>query len=261
MIREAVILAGGEGTRLRPVTYEIPKPLVPVQGRPILTWLVRWFARAGVTRVRVIAPRKWETVFFDWQRTLSQTIGLENPPRVDIWVEPEAMGTMGALVHELASSLGDEPLFVSNGDELKGLDLQTLASAHRVAKGRAPNLLGTLALREVPNPSAYGVAEMEGEFIRAFHEKPANPPSNLVNAGLYVIEPVAFRQVNSDARMLMFEKDLFPHAAASGALAGCALEGPWFDCGTLERWEAAIHGWKEPEFAQKPTLDADQKTG
>lgn len=239
MIKHAVILAGGKGTRLRPVTYEIPKPLVPVQGRPILTWQLRWFKRAGIERVTVIVPGSSIDPFGAWKRGLPSEL-----PAVELWVEREPMGTLGALVHEL--SLGEGPVFVTNGDELKGLDLKTLADFHFSRKQERDDYAATVALLRVPNPSDYGVAEMNGHFISRFHEKPSDPPSDLISSGLYVIEPKTLEAFRKDDRFLMFEEVYFPKHAEAGHLGGCALEGPWYDCGTMERWERAIREWKEP---------------
>ena len=241
MIKQAVIQAGGQGSRLRPVTLEIPKPLVPVQGLPILTWQIRWFARHGVERVLVVIPAKWEKAFQSW-REANQLPGLS----IDLWVEMEPMGTMGAFVHHLGDRLGQEPFFVTNGDELKGLDLGALETFHRAEQSGSFPAHVTIGLVRVPNPSDYGVAEMDGSRIARFHEKPAIPPTTLINSGLYVIEPRVFAEVDRSKLFSMFEKDLFPQLAESGRLAGCALDGPWFDCGTMERWDRAIKEWKEP---------------
>jgi NDP-sugar pyrophosphorylase family protein len=240
MITRAVILAGGEGSRLRPVTLEIPKPLVPVQGLPILTWQIRWFERHGVDRITVIAPKKWEDAFQRWSDAVG-TIHALSLPKIDIWVEPEPLGTLGALVHHLGADLGNDPVFVTNGDELKGLDLAALASFHAEHKPSA-----TVALIRVPNPQDYGVAEMDGHRIKRFHEKPAVPPSTLISSGLYVIDPAVLTEADKTKSFLMFERDLFPRLAEEGRLGGCALEGPWYDCGTMERWERAIKEWREP---------------
>ncbi len=235
MFRHAIIQAGGQGTRLLPVTLEIPKPLVPVQGIPIATWLVRWFAAHGIERVTVIYPTKWKAAFEAW-------VAQPHVISIDLFEETRAMGTMGALVHELA--LGHEPFFVTNGDELKGLDLTQLAKFHAARQAEGLQLGATIALVRVPNPSEYGVAEIDGHHIARFHEKPAIPPSTLINAGLYVIEPSSFNCVDRAKRFLMFEHDLFPQLAVAGRLAGCQLDGQWYDCGTLERWERAIKEWR-----------------
>lgn len=235
MIRDAIILAGGEGTRLRPVTYEIPKPLVPVQGKAILTWQCEWFLRAGVERVTIVIPQKWVKAFERWHQDMMRELATLS---IELWVETEPIGTLGALVHHLADRF-KEPFFLSNGDELKGLDLKALQNTHQ----SHPEAGATIALVEVPNPSAYGVAELEGERIIRFHEKPANPPTNLISSGLYVINPATFSLVDTSRRFLMVEKDLFPQLAEKGMLFGCKLSGPWYDCGTLERWEKAILEW------------------
>ncbi len=237
--RQAVILAGGEGTRLRPITFEISKQLIPVQGKPIMTWLVRWLHRAGVERVLVIARAQWATAYERWSR--------ENdlPIVIDVWVEQEPMGTLGAMVHAVRDQIGDESVIVTNGDELKGLSLETLAHRHDALLQDNPLHGATIALIEVPNPSDYGVAELDGHRIARFHEKPASPPSHLVSSGLYIIEPRSLDEVDHSRAFLMIEKDYFPHLAATGRLGGCPLSGAWFDCGTIERWEKAIREWKE----------------
>jgi NDP-sugar pyrophosphorylase family protein len=242
MITQAVVLAGGQGTRLRPVTYEIPKPLVPVQGKPILTWQARWFARAGVVSLLVIVPVRWVEAFRRWQKDLGEEL-----PSLEIvlWEETEPLGTMGALVHELRPVLKQDAVFVTNGDELKGLDLAMLAAFHE-REAQDAKYAVSIALLQVPNPWDYGVAEMDGRKIRRFHEKPAQPPSNLINSGLYALRPSVLEELAGREKFLMFEKELFPMLAESGRLGGCALSGPWYDCGTLERWEKAIHEWREP---------------
>ncbi len=237
MIEQAVILAGGEGTRLRPVTYEIPKPLIPVQGKPILTWQVEWLARAGVRHILVSISPRWQSAFETWLANFSTA-----PARIEFFVETEPMGTMGALVHHVSSALSG-PTFITNGDELKGLDLGVLETFHRRERAGSPSYGATIALVRVTNPSDYGVAELSGTRIARFHEKPAHPPSNLVSSGLYIVEPDAFERADREKKFLMFEKDLFPRLAAADGLGGCPLDGPWYDCGTLERWEKAIKEW------------------
>jgi NDP-sugar pyrophosphorylase family protein len=147
-------------------------------------------------------------------------------------------------VHEL--ELPASPVLVTNGDELKGLPLKTLGAFHAQRKTEHEDYAATVALIRVPNPSDYGVAEMDGALIARFHEKPELPPSTLVSSGLYVIEPAMLEELKGGAQFLMFEKDFFPVQAERRALGGCALVGPWYDCGTLDRWERAIQEWREP---------------
>ncbi|MBU1032671.1 MAG: nucleotidyltransferase family protein [Patescibacteria group bacterium] len=249
MIKHAIIQAGGEGTRLRPVTYEIPKPLIPVQGVPVATWLIRLFIKHGVERVTVIHNPKWKSAFENWAEDAKSEMRNANGG-LHIFEEKEPMGTMGAIVHEL--ELGADPVFVSNGDELKNLDLHGFTQFHQNCRIANPKHEATIALVSVSNPSEYGVAEMNQHLISRFHEKPANPPTNLISSGLYIIEPSIFSELfPKDAgprtpdlgRFLMFEKDLFPRLAGEGRLGGCPLQGQWYDCGTMERWERAINEW------------------
>ncbi len=242
-IRRAVIQAGGEGTRLRPVTLEIPKPLIPVQGQPITSWQVRWFACYGVEDILVIIPPKWRTSFEKWRRDLLEEMG-SDAPTMTLWEEPTPLGTMGAFVHHLQNQIGDESFFITNADELKSFDLSLLTSTHASLRELHPSLAMTMALREVPNPKDYGVASLEDGLIRQFLEKPEAPSSNMVNAGLYIVEPPIFREADTKKSFLMFEQDLFPELAASGRLGGCVLQGQWYDCGTMERWETAINEWQ-----------------
>jgi mannose-1-phosphate guanylyltransferase len=235
MITQALIHAGGEGTRLRPVTYEIPKPLVPVQGKPILTWLIEWLAQYGVKRVLVTISPKWKAAFESWQLRLST----EHPEvQIDLWVEPEPMGTMGAAVHYLKDTFNQESIFVTNGDELKGFDLTALSNVHEEHAYTV-----TLGLVAVEEPQHYGVPELAGTKVLEYREKPSNPTTNFVHAGLYALNTAILSQINTEKRFLMFEKDLFPNLAATGMLGATPLAGPWFDCGTLERWEKAIKEW------------------
>lgn len=236
MITQALIHAGGEGTRLRPVTYEIPKPLVPVQGTPILTWLTEWLAKYGVKRILVTIPPKWKHAFETWQSTIRAA---HQELQIDLWEESEPMGTMGAAVHYLKDAFNKESIFVTNGDELKGFNLDTLKKVHE-----ANSYTATLGLVSVTEPQQYGVPDLEGTRVTRFREKPNDPATNLVHAGLYALDTRILSDIESEERFLMFEKDLFPHLTALGQLGAAPLEGPWFDCGTLERWEKAIKEWR-----------------
>ena len=235
MIREALIHAGGQGTRLRPVTYEIPKPLVPVQRLPILSWQVRWLVRYGIERVVVTISPQWREAFVRWSRELNL------PVKIELIEETEPLGTLGGLIHLFPDAFQGRSVVVTNGDELKGFDLHKLFQVHEQEK-----YLATLGLVEVQEPQYYGIPDTEGTKVIRYREKPVDPSSNFAHAGLYCVDTGRLLKRSFTERFLMFEKDVFPQAATEGVLGAVALAGPWYDCGTLERWERAIHEWHEP---------------
>ena len=203
----AVILCGGQGTRLRPLTYEIPKSLIPVHGRPVVSYIIDLLASHGVKDIVLSVGYLKESIkdFFKG-----------GDIRVSFVEENEPLGTAG-------------PLRLVDG----------LVEQHRKTKAMV-----TIALTRVDDPSAYGVARMDGLRIAEFVEKPARgqAPSNLINSGFYVMEPEVLNLIPPGFSML--EKDVFPRVAAMGHLYGFAFSGQWFDTGTFERYERAIKEWK-----------------
>ncbi len=231
----AVILAGGLGTRLRPVTLEMPKPLITVKRKPVLNHLLELFSRHGIESPIILIHKDHKDDFHWWQKRYADSL----PAGLRIEIEPEPLGTFGGL----KSLMGDlaEPFILSNGDELKDFHLTNLIKAH---KNNPANPVSTIALVEVENPSDYGVPVMEGDKIVQFLEKPKDPPSRYISSGLYVVNPEVFSYADWDKKFLMIEKDIFPKLAAAGKLAGFKIEnGRWYDCGTFERWEKAIKEW------------------
>lgn len=232
---KVVILAGGLGTRLRPVTLETPKPLLTVQRKPILNHLIELFKKHDIEE-SLILINKNHTEDYKWWKKRYQK---ELPQKVKIHVEPEPLGTFGGLKH--IKKYLPTTFVLSNGDELKDFPLDKLIEFHKNHKEKP---LATIALVKVDNPSDYGVPVMVGDKIREFLEKPKDPPSNFISSGLYVLEPEVFEHADWSKGFLMIEKDIFPKLAASGKLAGYKVaNGRWYDCGTLERWEKAIREW------------------
>ena len=223
------------GTRLRPITYEIPKPLLPVKKKPIINHLVDLFAHHGISEVGVVVARDHVNDFDVWQRTWAEDLSKNN---ISIFVEEKPSGTFGWLKN-LRDWIGGEQFILSNGDELKDFDLGELRKFHNTH-----NPIGTIALVKVPNPNEYGVPVMDGHRIIEFLEKPENPPSEYISSGLYILEPEVFNHADLSQNFLMVEKDVFPNLASLGKLAGCKMENSrWYDCGNLERWEKAIKEW------------------
>lgn len=231
---KAFILAGGEGTRLRPVTYEIPKPLITVRKKAILTHLVELFKRHGVTDFFISINAKHKSDFEKWRKESHQDGNIE------FIIENEPLGTFGSL-YLAKDKLGSGEFFMSNGDELKSFDLAPMKLHHGTHRPVA-----TIGLVRVDEPQHYGVVVCDGPHVRQFVEKPKNPPAQTINCGLYLMSPRVFDfYPHTTPKFAMVERDLFPRLVEEKQLHGHTLEGQWYDCGTFDRWEKAIHEWKD----------------
>lgn len=218
----AVVLVGGFGTRLRPLTYDVPKPMLPIAHRPMIVRLVERLAAGGVTDV-VLAlgfkPEPFVSAFPD---------GLHGETRVHYAVEPEPLDTAGAIAFAARAVGVDSTFVVANGDIVTDLDVAGLVAAHRRFGSE-----GTIHLTPVDDPSAFGVVELDehGTVLR-FVEKPApgETPSNLINAGTYVLEASVLDLIEPDCRISV-ERDTFPRLVARRALAALATDDYWIDAG------------------------------
>lgn len=220
---KAVIMAGGEGRRLRPVTGETPKPLAPLLGRPVMEHILRLLARQGFTEVCASLRYGAEEIMRRFGDGSALGLSLTYRP------EKEPLGTAGG-VKNCADFTGDEDFLVISGDAACDFDLRALVRAHREAGAAA-----TLALYRSAEPLPYGLAVTDGEgLVRAFVEKPGWPRvvTDLVSTGIYVLSPRAMAQV-PERRPFDFAKDLFPLLLRQGEkLLGAAAEGYWCDIGT-----------------------------
>ena len=227
----AVILAGGKGTRLQPLTDRLPKSLVDLNGRPIVQYNIDLCARHGIREIILCVGHLKEQIIAYYGD------GSRHGVRITYLEENQPLGTAGCL-RSLRGRV-NETFIVMNGDELKDINLQQLYEAHLDAGARA-----TIALTTVDDPSAYGVALLDGTRIVRFVEKPRkeDAPSKLINAGLYLLEPDVLDLIPSGFAML--EHDVFPKLAKEGSLHGYPFAGQWFDTGTLERYERAKREWR-----------------
>lgn len=220
---KAVLLVGGEGTRLRPLTYDVPKPLLPVAEIPYLARLVNYLSRFGIDEIVVTACYLSEQI----KSFCRESHG--NGVKLTYVVEESPLGTGGA-VGNVADHL-DGTFLVFNGDILTDFDLHSLLQFHHDRKASA-----TLALTPVDDPSRYGVAVLTPEGrIAQFIEKPKKDeaPSRLINAGIYVVEPAVLSKIPK-GKKLSIERELFPELAAAGHLFGSVQEKYWLDMGTPE---------------------------
>lgn len=226
---EAVILAGGQGTRLRPLTETTPKPLLPFMGEPFAAGLLRRLVEVGVRRATFLVGADAEP----WAPL--GDIGLDVGISVAVSVEERPLDTAGAARRLLARGL-DDAVLVCNGDILTDLDFTAVLRAHRDAGATA-----TIVLTRVPDTSAFGVVVCNRDGrVERFVEKPE--PGSLVedtvNAGTYVLAPDVFAGFPGDGP-LSFERTVFPGLVGSGALVtGVASEAFWADLGTPTRYLA-----------------------
>jgi len=224
---QALILAGGKGTRLRPLTVYTPKPIVPICNRPFLLYQIDTLRRAGITDITLslsYQPNKIEQLLGD---------GSDYGVKLKYTVEPQPMGTAGA--YKFAEELIREPTVVFNGDILTDLDLKTVIREHTERAATA-----TIVLTPVDNPSSYGLVETEEDGrIRRFLEKPKAEEitCNTINAGTYILEPKVLDLIPTGENH-SFEYGLFPELLKRGEAfyAHIPARTYWIDIGTPERY-------------------------
>jgi mannose-1-phosphate guanylyltransferase len=221
---QALILAGGEGTRLRPLTSTVPKPVLPLANRPFMSYMIDWLAAHGVDDIVMSCGFLASEV----RAVLGDGNGAG--PRLSYVEEEEPLGTAGAVKY--AADLLEDRFLVMNGDILADFDLSALRGFHVERAGVA-----TIALVPVEDPSAYGLVRTgEDGRIDQFLEKPSAEEidTNLINAGAYVLEREVLDEIEY-GKAVSFEREVFPALIGSG-LYGVPVKGYWLDIGTPERY-------------------------
>jgi mannose-1-phosphate guanylyltransferase / phosphomannomutase len=224
---KAVVMAGGEGTRLRPITSNQPKPMVPILNKPVMEYILELLRGHGIDDIVVtlqFLPQLIKNYFGK---------GLDLNLNLNYSVEESPLGTAGSVKKAEAYLKGDTFVVIS-GDALTDFDLTYLVNEHR-SKGA----MATIALKSVENPLEFGViiADESGRIER-FLEKPSwgQVFSDTVNTGIYVLEPEVFDYIDPD-EPIDFSKDIFPKLLADGqAIYGCPMEGYWCDIGNYEQY-------------------------
>ena len=220
---KSIILVGGEGTRLRPLTYEMPKQMLPLLGVPMIERVVSFLASHGVTSVVLslgYLPDRFIAAYPD---------GRISGIPVTYVTESEPLDTAGAIRYAATEAGVDDTFVIVNGDILTNLDLTKLVAFHRERGAEA-----TIALHPVDDPSRYGVvATDERGRVESFVEKPTKDlaPSNLINAGVYVFEPSVLQHIAPQGRVSV-ERHTFPLLAEAGTLYAMADDEYWLDTGT-----------------------------
>src|SRR5215207_2100450 len=228
---QAVVLVGGQGTRLRPLTYDIPKSLVPLRNRPFIGYMLDFLRGAGLDGAVLslgYLPDPIQAYLCDKQ----DLVGFS----VDYAVEDHALGTAGGIKN--AEKYLDDTLVVVNGDVLTGMDLSRAIQVHK-----ASDALATIVLTSVEDPTAYGLVEVDHEMlVHRFIEKPAadEVTTNLVNAGVYVLEPEVLAMIPA-GREVSIEREIFPELQESGRLRANITSSYWRDIGTPRSYLAASH--------------------
>lgn len=227
---KAVILAAGKGTRLRPLTYGIPKPLLPVGGKPVIDYVIENIIKAKEIDTIYVAVSDWSSVIKNY---------LQNTPRDHVAIE-----TVHTLCWETGGDLKivkiektlDEPFMVAYGDNVTNINVGKLLSMHRKLRKKV-----TLALFKVPwnEVNRFGIAEIDGNMVTSFVEKPKRKPkSNLANAGYYVLEPDVLDHVPD--KKVKLEQSVFPKLAEEGEVAAFVYSpNYWLDIGTLSAYRKA----------------------
>jgi mannose-1-phosphate guanylyltransferase len=256
---QAVILAGGFGTRMRPLTLTRPKPLLPVLNKPVLVHIIDKL------------PKEIDEVILatNYKTELIEEFFLDEPATVPVRIvtEPEPLGTAGAVKNCRRFLKGTT--LVLNCDILDSLDLTKFIRYHREKRGAA-----TISLWQVEDPSHYGAVSYANGRIDRFVEKPApgEAPSNLVNAGTYLLEPSVLDYI-PEGKMVSLEREVYPQVIADGkGLFGYPFTGHWLDAGRLdsylathaallgERGVAVGHSVKMDQARAKPWAAIGAKT-
>jgi NDP-sugar pyrophosphorylase family protein len=227
----AVILAGGLGTRLRPLTYTTPKPLLPVANRALIDHCLDRLP-GGVDEVVVALGYKADLIEDHFRAHPRKG------QRVRVAVEREPLGTGGAIRNAVREAGGVQATFVvRNADLIDALPADAMLAFHRRAKA-----LATISLWRVADPSPFGVARLEGDRIAQFVEKPEpqDAPSDLINAGTYLLEPACLDAIPDEPGEVSMERAAFPRILDTPrGMSGFRFEGHWIDCGRVDSYLAA----------------------
>ncbi len=244
---KAILLAGGKGTRLRPLTIHTPKPIVPIFDRPFLQYQIDLLRQVPEIDEVILSlsyqPRRIEEIFGD-----GSGLGV----RLRYVVEPSPLGTGGAI--RFAAQGIDETLVVFNGDVMTAVDVNAVVALHRERQARA-----TIVLTPVENPSAYGLVETAPDgSVRRFIEKPGagEITCNTINAGIYVLEPSTFDRIPKDVSYSI-ERAYFPSLIERGeAFLAYTDEGYWIDIGTPEKYQQVHRDMFDGRFDRGPVAAA-----
>lgn len=225
---KAVVLVGGEGTRLRPLTYTVPKQMLRVAGVTVIERVLRHLAHHGVDEAVLSLGYKPDAFLAAYPD------GRCGDVKLHYAVEASPLDTAGAIAFAAyEAGITDETFIVVNGDVLTDFDVSGLVAFHFDRQAE-----GTVALTPVEDPSRFGVVPVDGRGkVEAFIEKPppGTAPTNMINAGIYVFQPSVLERVEPGRRVSV-EREVFPAMVADGGLYALGSGAPWLDMGTVEKY-------------------------
>src|SRR6185436_9074136 len=241
---KAILLAGGKGSRLRPLTLHTPKPIVPIFDRPFLQYQIDLLRQVPEIDEVVLSlnyqPRRIEEVFGD---------GSDFGISIRYGVEPTPLGTGGAIKFA-AGDARKEPIVVFNGDVFTSVDLSAVLALHRERQAKA-----TIVLTPVDNPTAYGLVETDAQGnVERFVEKPdpAQIRCDTINAGIYILEPDTLSRIPADT-VYSIERGYFPSLVENHeTFVAYIYRGYWIDVGTPEKYRQAHRDIMAGRFPAPP---------
>lgn len=233
-VSKALILAGGKGAKMRPLTYELPKAMLPVRGRPILEYTIELLKKNNIREIYIATGHLGDKIkdhFGDGSRFSVKIHYID---------EKKDLGTGGALKTALPS-LGQDDFVMIWGDVLIDIDLADLIDFHL-----QDNPIMTIALTSVSDPSEYGSVRIHRELMVDFKEKPRKSAdvSHLVTAGVHVLNSKIAKYFPNKSSF-MLEQEVLPKLIEEGQIRGYIFDGLWFDVGTADIYQRAIKQWKK----------------
>ncbi len=231
---KVVILTGGEGVKLRPFTYEMPKALLPIHNKPLLQHTIEFIAKSGFKEIIISVGHLGEKIKDYFKNGSGYGVNITYLDQ-----NKKEVGTAQPLL-QMKKILSESPFILWYGDVLAKADLADMLEFHKSNKNMA-----TMGVTSVDKSSDWGVVNLKGSSIVEFSERPEEKSniSHLINAGIYVMDPGIFEYIKPASRSL--EIDVLPKLAKEKNLSGYSLEGQWFDVGSLENYEKAVKEWKE----------------
>ncbi len=238
---EAIILCGGFATRLEPITYFVPKPLLPVNGRPILDYIMESINGLGLKRITISANKKFADQFALWV----ERSGYKNSMELRLVVEPttndgEKLGAVGGIEYVIENAGIDDDLMIIAGDNLYDFDMKKLHGSFRES---GKPTIGLYDIKSKDEARRFGVVRVENGRITEFAEKPENPESTLISTGIYALPRKDLGSIKSsldDKNHRDSPGYFIKWLAERKEVQGVVYEGRWFDIGTIDTYKAVF---------------------